>query len=413
MTFTRRSFGGLALGSLAAGAIAAGLPRAARAQEAPIRIGAINPYSGPMAQYGDEVARGYELAAARVNAAGGLLGRQVEILRGNATSPQEALGAVEQLVGREEVDILAGTYVTAISNSASEGALNYGKLYWETNALSVSLTDRGLPNFARSGPSSNEFARRSVEAVMELILPKIGKTADTVTVWIEHEDSAYGTSIKDEQVRLFEAAGVTPQVSAHSAKSIDVTDSILRAKAAMPDVWMNTGYVGDTNLLLRAARDQGFKPPVLMLNGVGDTRETLEALGEEFLDGVLIVSYPRPDINPAYGPGAAAYLESYRKAYNQDPVAPQGLNAFVGMSILFEAIAAAESLDYEAILAAAREMDKPERSYETGYGVKFSDTMQNTRALPVVAQWQGGAVRAIYPPEAMSEGVAIVNLPRS
>lgn len=405
MKLTRRTFGHLSLAALAA---AAGRPAFAAD---PIRIGAINPYSGAMAPYGDEVTRGFEMAAAAVNAQGGVLGRMVEIVRGNATSAQEALGAVEQLVGRDNVDILCGTYVSAISNAASEAALNYDKLFWETNALARTLTDRGLPNYVRSGPSSNEFALRSVQGALELVAPRLGKTAADLNIWIEHEDSAYGTSILEEQVRLFAEAGVKPGVGAHNARAVDVTDSILRAKAANPDLWMSTGYVGDTNLLLRAARDQGFAPKAIMLLGVGDTQETLDALGAEFLEGVLLVSYARPDVNETYGPGAGAFLAAYRAAYGRDPIAPQGMNAYVGMKILFEAIAAAGSTDYAAVVAAAATLDKPFGTYETGYGVKFNATMQNTRALPVIAQWQSGKVKAVYPAEAA--GGDVVNLPRA
>lgn len=409
MKLTRRHFGQLAL----AGVATTALGRPALAQSEPIRIGAVNPYSGAMAQYGDEVTRCYELAAKWISDNGGLLGRPVEIVRGNATSAQEALGAIEQLVGRDKVDLLVGTYVSAISNAASENALNYEKLYWETNALALNLTERGLPNFARSGPSSNEFAARSVEAVTEIVAKKLGKAAGELKVWIEHEDSAYGTSIAEEQKRLLAEAGVEPGIGAHSAKAVDVTDSVLRASNAGPDLWITVGYVNDTNLLLRTARDQGFKPAAIMLTGVGDTVETLDALGQEFMEGVLLVSYPRPDINESYGPGASKFLELYRTAYSRDPIAPQGMNAFVGIKILFEAIAAAKSLEYAAIIDAAKAMDKPAGSYETGYGVKFSDKMQNTRALPVIAQWQSGKVKAVFPSEAAAEGVGVVNIPRA
>jgi branched-chain amino acid transport system substrate-binding protein len=406
MKLTRRAFGAIALGA------AATMSRPGWAAEA-IKIGSVNPFSGTMAQYGDEVTRGYELAASLANSNGGLLGRQVEIVRGSATSPQEAIGTVEQLVGRDNVDILIGSYVSAISNAASEAALNYDKLYWETNSLALTLTERGLPNYVRSGPSSNEFALRSVEAALELVAPSIGKSAGELKVWLEHEDSSYGTSIKDEQARLFLEKGITAGIGSHSAKAIDVTDSILRAKSAAPDLWISTAYVGDTNLLLRAARDQGFKPAAIMLTGVGDTPETLSALGADFLEGVLLVSYPRPDVSPAYGPGAATYLEIYKKAYNRDPIAPQGMTAFVGAKILFDAINAAQSLEYGAIVEAAKQLDKPFGTYETGFGAAFNDTMQNTRALPVVAQWQSGTVKAVFPKEAVSDGVAVVNLPRA
>lgn len=407
MAFSRREFGALSMGTLLAS-----MTMPARAQAAPIRVGAVNPYSGAMAQYGDEVTRCYELAARIINDKGGVLGRRVEVVRGNATSPQEAIGAVEQLIGRDRCDLLIGTYVSAISNAASESALNYDKLYWETNALAISLTQRMLPNYARSGPSSNQFAARAVESVTELLAGRLGKQAAAVKVWIEHEDSAYGTSIMEEQARLFREAGLTPGVGAHSAKAIDVTDAVLRAQSAAPDVWIIIGYVGDTNLLLRAARDQGFKPSAIVLTGVGDTAETLQALGAEYLEGILLVSYPRPDVNPAFGPGAAEFGKAFREAFGVEPNAPQGMNAFVGMQRLLEAIEAAGSTDYAAVVAAAAAMDKPLGSDACGYGVKFDDTMQNIRAFPVVAQWQGGRVRAVYPAEAVSDGIGIVNLPR-
>lgn len=408
MELSRRDFGALSLGTLLS---TVALPL--RAQDGPIRIGAVNPYSGAMAQYGDEVTRCYELAVAQVNAAGGVLGRQVEVVRGNATTPQEALGAVEQLIGRDNCDILIGTYVSAISNAASESALNYDKLYWETNALAINLTQRGLPNYARAGASSNQFAARAVEGVTGFVAEAVGKAAADLAIWIEHEDSAYGTSIMEEQVRLFAEAGLKPGIGAHSNKAIDVTDSILRAKSANPDVWICIGYVGDTNLLLRAALDQGFKPPVIVLVGTGDTKETLEALGAEYLEGVLLVSYPRPDVNPAYGPGAADFLKAFTETYKVDPIAPQGMNAYCGMQILLEAIEAAGATDYASVLAAAAAMDKPVGSYANGAGVKFDETMQNTRAFPLIAQWQSGVVRAVFPENAVAEGITLVNLPRA
>lgn len=406
---TRRQFTAMTAG--AATLAATGIAGRARAAD-PLKIGAVNPYSGGMALYGDEVTRCYELAAKWVNdQKGGLLGRPIEIVRGNATSAQEGIAAVEQLVGRDKVEGLIGTYASSISNAASEAALNYGKFYWETNALASSLTERGLPNYARSGPSSEDFGKRSVEGALQLAAKRLGKSAAELSVWLEHEDSAYGTSIADAQARLLKEAGVTVGVGAHSYKSIDVTDSILRAKSAAPDLWISTGYVGDTNLLLRAARDQGFRPPAIMSVGVGDTKETLDALGAEYLEGVLLVSYPRADISEAYGPGSDAFLALYKGEFGRDPVAPQGMTAFVGAKMLFEAIEAAGATDFEAVMAAAKAMDRPEGSYETGYGARFSDQMQNTRAAPVIAQWQSGEVRPVYPVAAAS--AEVVNLPRA
>jgi branched-chain amino acid transport system substrate-binding protein len=377
-----------------------------------LKIGVVNPYSGGMALYGDEMTRGYDIAVDEANAKGGVLGRKIVIVRASATSAQEAIAAVEQLVGRDKVNLLSGTYVTAISNAASEAALNNNMLFWETNALSRDLTDRGLPNFARSGPDSSAFARRSVEGVLQLVLPKLGRAPKDFKVWIEHEDSSFGTSIAKEQEQLLKAAGIQVSVGSHSARAIDLSDSILRAKNAAPDLWLSTGYVTDHNLLLRTAREQNFKPAAMMLVGTGDTFETRDAVGKEFLDGVLLVSYPRSDVGEAYGPGAAAFLKTYQAKYSRDPIAPQSMSAYVGMKILLQALAAAGSTEYEKVIAAAAKMDKPFGSYETGYGVKFDKTMQNVRALPLIAQWQDGQVKAVFPKEAIAAGVTVLDLGR-
>ena len=106
-----------------AGTIAAPWAAAASAQE--LKLGAVNPSSGALALYGDEVTRGYELAADAANAKGGVLGRKVVVVRGNASSPQEGIAAVEQFVSRDKVDVLIGTYISAVANarraSASSG----------------------------------------------------------------------------------------------------------------------------------------------------------------------------------------------------------------------------------------------------------------------------------------------------
>lgn len=392
--------------------LAAGLATSALAQDS-LKIGAVNPSSGGLALYGDEVTRGYELAADWVNGKGGVLGKKVTIVRGNASTPQEGIAAVEQFVGRDKAEILIGTYISAVANAASEAALNYSKLYWDTNALAAELTERGLPNFVRAGPHAGAFAARSVEAVTALLATAMGKAPKDLKVWIEHEDSIYGTSIAKDQERLLKAAGVqVVGVGAHSFRAIDLTDSILRARNAAPDVWVQTGYIPDGNLLLRTARDQGFKPGAMMLVGTGDTYETLEALGKESLEGIMVLSYPRYDMNETYGPGARAYLEAYRAKFGKDPIAPQSMAAFVGAKVLFKAVQAAGSTEYEAVRAAAAKMDEPIGTYETGFGVKFNDKMQNTRALPVAAQWQDGKMVTVFPAEAAASGSKLVSLAR-
>ena len=394
-------------------ACAAVLAPAATAQQT-IKIGVINPFTGPMALYGGEATRGYELAADQANAAGGVLGRKIELVRGDASNPQQAIATIEQLANKDKVDLFVGTYTSAVSNAASDAALRYSKLYWETLALAQDLTDRGLPNYVRTGPNGGTFAASTVDTVRDLIAPALKKEMKDLKVWLEHEDSIYGTSIAQTQKRLLEAFGVkVVGVGAHSARSIDLTDTVLRAKQANPDVLIETGYVSDGNLLLRTARDQGFKPTAMLWLGTGDTPETLESVGAPSLDGVLVIAYPRTDVVETYGPGAKALLNAYRAKYKTEPIQTQTLTAFVGMQILFDAIKAAGSTEADKVRAAAAKMDKPHGSYANGYGVKFDKNFQNIRASTTTVQWQSGKLVTVFPKAAVSPGVTLKSLARN
>jgi branched-chain amino acid transport system substrate-binding protein len=393
-------------------AAAVALMPAASAQQ-PIKIGALNPYSGPLALYGTEVTRGYELAVDTLNASGGVLGRKIELVRGDVTNPQQGIATVEQLVTKDKVDLFVGTYISAISLTASDAALRYNKLYWETNAVAQTLTERGLPNFIRSGPDGAAFANTSSAAVRELIAPALKKDIRDLKVWIESEDSIYGSSIAAGQKRILETFGAKiAGFGSHSARTIDLTDTVLRIKQAAPDVLIQTGYVPDGNLLLRTLRDQGVKPAAILFVGTGDTPETLQAIGAKDVEGILVVGYPRNDISEAYGPGNKAYLAAYQAKYKADPVAPQGMNAYSGFMMLAESLKAAGGVEPEKVQAAAAKMDKPENSYPSGHGMRFDKSFQNVRAGFTVSQWQGGKMVTVFPKPAVLPGVTLKPLAR-
>ena len=391
--------------------VATTLAQTALAQ-ATIKIGALNPYSGPLALYGTEVTRGYELAADKLNATGGVLGKKIELIRGDVTNPQQGIATVEQLVSRDKVDMFVGTYISGISLTASDTALRYNKLYWETNAVAQLLTERGLPNFIRSGPDGSAFANTSSATVRDLIAPALKKDIKGLKIWLEHEDSIYGTSIAQGQKRILEAFGAkVVGVGSHSARSIDLNDTVLRAKQADPDVLIQTGYVPDGNLLLRTMREQGLKPGAVLFVGTGDTPETLEALGA-YMEGVLVTGYPRNDISEKFGPGNAEYLKAYKAKYKADPIAPQGMAAYSGFMVLAEALKGAGSVDAAKVQAAAAKLDIPENTYPSGFGAKFDKTFQNVRAQFTTSQWQGGKMVTVYPKAAVAPGVALKLLAR-
>jgi branched-chain amino acid transport system substrate-binding protein len=81
------------------------------AQQDPIRIGEINSYTGPLASFTVPYRNGWQLAVEEINAKGGVLGRKLEVIsRDDGAKPADAVKFAEELVRREKVDLIAGTF---------------------------------------------------------------------------------------------------------------------------------------------------------------------------------------------------------------------------------------------------------------------------------------------------------------
>lgn len=110
-----------ALKGIAAGVAALGAPAIVRRASAadPIRIGVISPLTGAWTVYGKAHISGFELAVDEINAAGGVLGRPLEIVVGDSkTEPRIVVEQANRLIRQERVDLLAGTFSSAERNAA-------------------------------------------------------------------------------------------------------------------------------------------------------------------------------------------------------------------------------------------------------------------------------------------------------
>lgn len=119
-TGRRKALGmlGAGAGAAAAGMVAPALIRGAYAAE-PIKIGVISPLTGAWTVYGKAHISGFQLAVEEINAAGGVLGRKLEIVIGDSkTEPRIVVEQANRLIRQEKVDLLAGTFSSAERNAA-------------------------------------------------------------------------------------------------------------------------------------------------------------------------------------------------------------------------------------------------------------------------------------------------------
>ncbi len=117
------------------------LPVAAMAK-GPIKIGFPIPLSGPTAVYGVPILKGAELAVADINAAGGVLGRKLELLpRDSKANPAEAVRLARELIVKNGVQFLAGTLTSAEAPAVSTIAKENHVVFVAPSAKTYELTD--------------------------------------------------------------------------------------------------------------------------------------------------------------------------------------------------------------------------------------------------------------------------------
>ena len=127
--------------------IAAGLtflaPGHATAQE-PIRIGVLLPLTGPFAKNGIENWEAMQIARDMINERGGVNGRKIEFVNGDATSPAAAISETERLITKEGIKITTGSFASPLAIAVSQAAERHGVFHWETAGAADIITKRGF-----------------------------------------------------------------------------------------------------------------------------------------------------------------------------------------------------------------------------------------------------------------------------
>ena len=150
-------------------ALVLGACAAVLAQPAAIKIGEINSYS-TMPQFTTPYRQGWQLAVEQINAAGGLLGRKVEVIsRDDAGKPDEALRQAIELTSSEKVDVLAGGYLSNVGLALADHAAKNKRLYVASEPLTDALVwDKGNRYTFRLRPSTYMQSAMLVEEAAKM-----------------------------------------------------------------------------------------------------------------------------------------------------------------------------------------------------------------------------------------------------
>ncbi|AEH81513.1 ABC transporter substrate-binding protein [Sinorhizobium meliloti] len=371
----------------------------ATAAHADVKFGALYPFSGQLALLGEESARGLEIAVDEINAAGGIQGEKVVLVRGDAVDNNQAIGEARRLISLEQVAAIFGTYSSARSIAASQVAELSGIPYFELGAVADEVTGRGLKYLFRTNPYAADMGKMIVDMVADKIAPGISKKPEELKIGIIYEDSSYGTSVSTHQANYAKERGLNVAVSSgYPAATVDMSSLVLELKQAGVDVVLQTSYQNDSVLFLQQANEAGYKPAAVIGGGGGYSMQpTADAVGHDVIDGVLDVDFTQYLVNTKATPGLDAFVEAYKAKYGSAPRSGHSLNNYVGAKALLEAIDKAKGFEPDTIVEAVKAMDIPDGATAAGYGIKFGENNQNERASMMGMQWQGGKLVTVYP----------------
>jgi branched-chain amino acid transport system substrate-binding protein len=329
----------------------AALARPAIAQE-PIRIGELNSYK-VFAAFLEPYRKGWELAQEEVNAAGGVLGRRVEIVsRDDNGNPGDAVRVAEELLAREKVDFLMGTFASNVGLAVSDLAKQRKVLFLAAEPLTDKIVwENGNRYTFRLRPSTYMQTAMLIPAAAKLNRKR----------WaIVYPNYEYGQSATAAFKELLKKAQPGVEFVAEQATPLGKLDAgpVVQALAdAKPDAIFSSLFAGDLARFVREGETRGLFKGREVVNLLGGEPEYLDPLKDEAPEGWWVTGYPWYAIRT---PEHEKFLEAYRKRWNDYPRA----GSVVGYTAVMSAVAAirkAGSTDSEKLASAMRglQVDTP------------------------------------------------------
>jgi branched-chain amino acid transport system substrate-binding protein len=316
-------------------ALAITLPTAIQAAET-IKIGMVAPLTGPIADAGRYGVQGAKLAVEEVNKAGGVLGRQIELVveDDQSLNPATVLAFAKLADDKEIVAFLGPTRSTQIQSIAP--SVKQVARPVMIGGTDPSLTLAGNPWLFRFRPNDTYTAR----VMSDYGLNTLGKKK-----WaIVHATDAFGTNAKNLFVEALKNQGVTPVVvEGQPNNSPDYTAVALAVKQSGADV-LATFITFETDLAVFARQLRQLGVNVVWLGSPSITTTTARKLAGASLYGTFAVA----DFHPEANPEAKSFSEKYLASYKATPdfFASWPYDA---VHVLAEAITKAGSVDPEKV----------------------------------------------------------------
>jgi branched-chain amino acid transport system substrate-binding protein len=396
----------------------------ARAQQS-IRIGVLLPVTGPFAKNGIENWEAVQIARDMLNERGGIDGRKVEYLLGDATSPNAAISETERLISKDDIKITTGSFASPLAIAVSQASERHGVFHWETTGAAEIITRRGFKHTFQVGAPARKYSEAAVDFAVEELAKRLGKPAAGLRIALLWENRAFGKSVGDgvraygerKQIKLVYDEG-------YDQFTTDMTPIVQKLKDVKPDILIAISFPNDAILFQRKAKELDFNVAAFIGVSAGYSSPDLRNSIGDAVVGLFVSDFP-PKVNAnVLKPEVRKVADEFYKRYEEKMKRPPAGHASAGFSAIWalftEVLPKAKTFEPDELRDIALKLDLPEGSLVNGSGIKFTnfdwaddpkDAGQNLRAAIGVWQWTKTGNEQVFPPKLATAAPIMVPLP--
>lgn len=417
------------LAATAAVAIAAS---AAHAEN--LRIGASLPITGGLSVSGEKHKRGYELCTKLINEAGGILGRQVElIVSDNRSDTATAINQYERFINVDKVEAVYGTFSSRLTFPVASILSKYNMVHAIPSGGALRIYEQGYKNLFYFQVNAAEYTGKDVAAVIKQLIPA-GEAPKSVAV-VSADDffanaieaGLLGQKVKDPATDK-EIADLAPGYLADAGIEVlmkekwpeegfndwlNLANSVKRSGAEM--VIGLTASAEEAVQLTRSLKTVGATPKLVYLSQGAQT-EFIEGVGKEAADGVLFHTTWHKDVpfesTLAGKPfNNADFVKAFTAEYSVEPDEDSAIPFAVCQGIE-QAILGAGTTDNAKMgeWLHARTKEDPVRTVLGRFS--WDDVGLPVEKSHIMTQWQDGSLKFVYPTGEF-EGVSPFSYPKN
>lgn len=372
----------------------------AQTQPKEIKIGLLYCMTGPLASIARDCVNGHEFAAEEINAKGGIKslgGAKIKFVVGDTESkPEVAMSVAEKLITKDNVVALLGPYSSGLAFPSTQIAEKYKTPNILSGPVADQITGRGFKYTFRTVYTATTNARVALD-FMKWIGEKTGIKLRRVAFL--YEDTLWGQSTAKSWKEMLPEYGFELVADLPYQKTTqDLSPTIMKLKAAKPDVVLQISYTNDAILITRTIFDLDFNSMGRIPSGGGHADPAFaNALGK-LADYVIVNQHYHPSLK---GPKNKNQIvnEKYKKKYGAD-MDDYSAPAYDATWVLADALERAGSIDRQKVrdAIAATNMNINNSPVLRPFQYKFDATGQ-APATGVFTQFRNGKLQLIWPEE--------------